>query len=194
MSESETETEIHRERQTDREMPPLQLVFTHRSLALPASSHLAIQSPLLLHRWYRYILGVSASTDPRVPAPGLFGPFVTWDVNGWNGDYTLDYNYEAAFYGVFGSNHPELAVTYFPAVSDGVPAARRGAASLAAAHNITTCSVNATHFNAHITPWGGGDYDEDWVRSVTGGHGVHSGVHVPISVLKPSTKEWILVY
>ena len=38
----------------------------------------------------QYGLGVSASSDPEVPAPGLFGPFVTWDVNGWNGDYTLD--------------------------------------------------------------------------------------------------------
>jgi hypothetical protein len=67
---------------------------------------------------------------------------------------------KAAFYGAFGSNHPELAESYFSAVVDGVPAARRGAAALAAAHNITTCSVNATHFNAHITPWGYGDYDE----------------------------------
>jgi hypothetical protein len=38
----------------------------------------------------QYILAISSSTDPRVPAPGLFGPFVTWDVNGWNGDYTLE--------------------------------------------------------------------------------------------------------
>ena len=36
------------------------------------------------------------------------GPWVNWDVNGWNGDYTLDYNFEATFYGVYGSNHPEL--------------------------------------------------------------------------------------
>ena len=120
--------------------------------------------PLIEHMWLgaQYILGVSASSDPRVPAPGLFGPFVTWDVNGWNGDYTLDYNFEATFYGAFGSNHGGLAEGYFQAVLDGLPAARRGAAARAAAHNITDCVPGAAHFNAHIAPWGFGDYDEEW--------------------------------
>ena len=76
------------------------------------------------------------------------------------------YNFEAAFYGVFGSNHPELAASYFRAVVDGVPAARRGAAARFASRSLGNCSTNATHFNAHISPWGFGDYDDGWEDQV----------------------------
>lgn len=50
-----------------------------------------------LWRGAQYILASSASpaVDAATPAPGLGGPFVTSDNSGWNGDYTLDYNYEA---------------------------------------------------------------------------------------------------
>ena len=69
--------------------------------------------------------------DPNVPAPGLFGPFVTSDNNGWNGDYTLDYNYEATMYGVFGTGHHHQANSYWKPVVDAIPAAARGAAARA---------------------------------------------------------------
>ena len=91
----------------------------------------------------------------------MFGPWVGWDVVGWNGDYTLDYNYEATFYGVYSSNHPELASSYFRAVVDAMGAARRGAAERASALNLT-CASSSLHYNAHIGPWGAGDYDESW--------------------------------
>ena len=45
----------------------------------------------------------------KLPPPGLYGPFATGDYAFWNGDFTLDYNQEAQYYGVFSSNHQELA-------------------------------------------------------------------------------------
>lgn len=44
--------------------------------------------------------------------PGLFGNFITDDFFPWKGDYHLNYNYEAPYYCVFSSNHPELAIGY----------------------------------------------------------------------------------
>lgn len=40
--------------------------------------------------------------------PGLFGNFVTDDFFPWAGDYHMNYNYEAPYYCIFSSNHPEL--------------------------------------------------------------------------------------
>lgn len=44
--------------------------------------------------------------------PGLFGNFITDDFFPWSGDYHMNYNYEAPYYCVFSSNHPELANGY----------------------------------------------------------------------------------
>ena len=51
----------------------------------------------------------------------------------WLGsDYTLDYNYEASYYGVYASGHPELTQLYWQPIIDGVAPALRGAVSRAA--------------------------------------------------------------
>lgn len=125
----------------------------------------------------QYILASSASpaVDKNTPAPGLGGPFVTSDNSGWNGDYTLDYNYEATYYGAYASGHPELAQLYWQPMIDGMAAARRGAQDRAKANNLTMCAPTALHFNAHISPWGYGDFDEHW-ESTSGQHMMWNGV------------------
>lgn len=50
--------------------------------------------------------------------PGLFGNFVTDDFFPWSGDYHMNYNYEAPYYCVFSSNHPELAIGYMTPLED----------------------------------------------------------------------------
>ena len=50
--------------------------------------------------------------------PGLFGNFVTDDFFPWAGDYHLNYNYEAPYYCIFSSNHPELFDGYMTPVND----------------------------------------------------------------------------
>ena len=42
--------------------------------------------------------------------PGLFGTCVTREIPAWSGDYHLNYNFVAPFYGLFSSNHIEQAV------------------------------------------------------------------------------------
>jgi hypothetical protein len=57
-----------------------------------------------------YVLG--ASSRPGKPAPSLWGNFLTTDNAGWGGRYFMNYNEEAPYYGVFSSNHADLAEPY----------------------------------------------------------------------------------
>ncbi len=50
--------------------------------------------------------------------PGLFGNFITDDFTPWAGDYHMNYNYEAPYYCVFSSNHPELFEGYMEPLND----------------------------------------------------------------------------
>ncbi|MBR5263020.1 MAG: hypothetical protein IKV49_04275, partial [Clostridia bacterium] len=50
--------------------------------------------------------------------PGLFGNFITDDFFPWAGDYHMNYNYEAPYYCVFASNHPELFEGYMAPIHD----------------------------------------------------------------------------
>ncbi|MBO5858514.1 MAG: hypothetical protein J6R20_01910 [Clostridia bacterium] len=50
--------------------------------------------------------------------PGLFGNFITDDFFPWAGDYHMNYNYEAPYYCVFSSNHPELFDGYMTPVNE----------------------------------------------------------------------------
>jgi hypothetical protein len=57
-----------------------------------------------------YVLG-SSSRPGHLP-PSLWSNFLTTDNAGWGGRYFMNYNEEAPYYGVFSSNHPELAEPY----------------------------------------------------------------------------------
>jgi hypothetical protein len=57
-----------------------------------------------------YVLG--CSSRPGKLAPSLWGNFVTTDNAEWGGRYFMNYNEEAPFYGVFSSNHADLAQPY----------------------------------------------------------------------------------
>lgn len=50
--------------------------------------------------------------------PGLFGNFITDDFFPWAGDYHMNYNFEAPYYCVFASNHPELFNGYMEPVNE----------------------------------------------------------------------------
>jgi hypothetical protein len=67
----------------------------------------------VLHNYYYgslYVLG--ASSRPGKLPPSLWSNFVTTDNAAWGGRYFMNYNEEAPFYGVFSSNHAELAEPY----------------------------------------------------------------------------------
>ena len=77
-----------------------------------AASLVQIGDPVLEQRYYlsNYVMG-SGSRDPEFPQ-GLFGLWTTDDDPRWAGDYHLNYNYQAQFYGLYSCNHIEQADTF----------------------------------------------------------------------------------
>ncbi len=77
-----------------------------------SKSWVEIGDPLVEQRYYlsNYVMG-SCCRDLEFP-PGIFGSWVTVDHPEWHGDYHLNYNYQAPFYGLYSGNHIEQANTY----------------------------------------------------------------------------------
>lgn len=68
-----------------------------------------IDDPVLEKAYYQslYTMG-AASRDPRFP-PAIFGIWVTTDTPAWAGDYHLNYNHMAPFYGLYSANRLDQA-------------------------------------------------------------------------------------
>lgn len=86
--------------------------------------------------WYgsQYIMACSAKKDRF--APGIFGPFITTEHANWGSDFHLNYNFEAAWWGVFSSNHVELAEPYDRPLLEYMPKSRQNARELLGCRGI----------------------------------------------------------
>ena len=84
--------------------------------------------------------------------PGLYGPWSTIDNPGWHGDFTIDYNYEAIFYGVMSSNHPEMMRSYPNPMLSYAPLAAEYAATKSKL--ILGHACPGLHFPDVLAPWG----------------------------------------
>ena len=62
--------------------------------------------------YYGSLYLFACSSAPGHIAPGLWGNFITSTGMAWNGDYTLDYNYEAPYWAAYPTNHLALADNY----------------------------------------------------------------------------------
>ena len=92
----------------------------------------------------QYVLGCSSRAG-KVP-PGLAGP---WHLNGpicWSNKYTLDYNFESVWWGVYSSNRAELALPYYDVILKLIPEGRR----LAREHG-----TKGVLFSVNAHAWGG---------------------------------------
>jgi|GEM_PF-259609 len=68
-------------------------------------SHVELGDALLEQRYYlsNYVLG--SCCRPTEFPPAIFGPWLNAEHPAWEGDYHLNYNYQAPFYGLYSSNH-----------------------------------------------------------------------------------------
>eukprot|EP00756_Hemistasia_phaeocysticola_P054219 Hpha_TRINITY_DN30150_c0_g1::TRINITY_DN30150_c0_g1_i1::g.110591::m.110591 len=115
--------------------------WSRSSISLPADG-------LIERFWYgsQYLRGCAARANKA--APGLWGPWVFGDAANWHGDFTLNYNYEATFYGAASSNQLDVSAAQFAPYLEQVPNGRRDAA-------FYNCSAGgAIHFTGHIAPHG----------------------------------------
>ena len=95
-----------------------------------SKSFVEIGDPLIEKYYYgsHYIMA-SCSRNRDFP-PSLFGNWITTDAPSWQADYHLNYNHEAPWWGVFSSNHAELADPYDTPILDYMPIARDNARRL----------------------------------------------------------------
>lgn len=111
--------------------------------------------------WYgaQYVLACTSSTDSSVPAPALYGVFATSSGCSWNGDFTLDYNAEATYFGIFSSNHVDQFAPYPTTIYNWIKPAQTLAQQQAQTADIT-CPNTTLHYACHLAPWGYQSYDE----------------------------------
>ena len=62
--------------------------------------------------WYGSLYVLASCSKQGNVAPGLWGNWITSTNMGWQGDYTLDYNYQAPFWAAFPTNHVDLSDPY----------------------------------------------------------------------------------
>ncbi|WP_314591857.1 glycosyl hydrolase family 95 catalytic domain-containing protein [Paenibacillus terrigena] len=77
-----------------------------------AKSSIEIGDELLEKFWYGSHYIMACCSRNKSFAPGLFGSWITTDNPAWAGDYHLNYNYQAPWWGVYSSNHIELSEPY----------------------------------------------------------------------------------
>ncbi len=107
--------------------------------------------------WYvqQYLLACCSKAGKV--APGLFGNWIATDSSPWHGDYHLDYNFQQTFWGVYSSNHIELAYPYYEAILDILPMARREARDIyncrGAKYPIVSFPIRLEENPYPVFPW-----------------------------------------
>lgn len=108
-------------------------------------SSLEIPDKEIERRWYAALYVMASCSREGKVAPGLWGNWITTDHPLWHGDYHLNYNFQAPYYIVYSSNHPELSLPFYQAIWQSVPNGR----AMAKRHGW-----KGVHFPVSIGPWG----------------------------------------
>lgn len=83
-------------------------------------SSIAVSDTVLMKAYYQGLYTMAAcSRDPKFP-PGIFG-WTSTDYPMWNGDYHLNYNFQAPFYGLVSANRLQQAATHDAPLLDFIP-------------------------------------------------------------------------
>jgi len=75
-----------------------------------SKSNITIADSVLQKAYYQGLYTMAACSRDKIFPPGLFG-WVTTDTPNWNGDYHLNYNFQAPFYGLYTANRMEQGET-----------------------------------------------------------------------------------
>ena len=110
-----------------------------------AKSFIEIPDKEIERRWYAALYVMASCSREGKVAPGLWGNWITTDRPAWHGDYHLNYNFQAPYYIVYSSNHPELSLPFYQAIWQSVPNGN----AMARRHGW-----KGVHFPVSIGPWG----------------------------------------
>ena len=121
-------------------------------------SFIQIQDKTIEKQFYASLYLLASTSRAGEEPGGLWGSWIMTDVF-WNGDYTLNYNFETPFYAAFPTNHVELADSYDKPVLDWLPHAQAAA---------TSHGWKGAFYRVHIGPLpnGSGDTSEHNQKSI----------------------------
>jgi alpha-L-fucosidase 2 len=114
-----------------------------------SQSYIEIPDKTIEKEYYGSLYLLASVSRANTAPPGLWGPWVE-EMPAWNGDYTLNYNYETPFYAAFPTNHVALADSFDAPVINWVP----NAEGLAASNGWT-----GAFYRVHIGPLPNGSND-----------------------------------
>lgn len=77
-----------------------------------SKSYVEIPDKTVQSWWYGSLYVLASCSRAGNVAPGLWGNWITSTHMAWQGDYTLDYNYQAPFWAAYPTNHVSLADPY----------------------------------------------------------------------------------
>jgi hypothetical protein len=123
------------------------------------SSFVEIADKKIEKQWYGSLYLLASTSRQGEAAPGLWGDWIS-DNPAFNGDYTLNYNYEVPFMMALPSNHVELTQAYDKPVLDWIPNAQAEA---------TTNGWTGAYYRVHIGPLPNGSADKnEWNQKSLG--------------------------
>jgi guanyl-specific ribonuclease Sa len=109
-----------------------------------SKSYVQIPDQQIQNYWYASLYLLACCSTSNAPPPGIWGNFVTANNMAWQGDYTLDYNYESPFLGPMACNHMELTDNYDKPLLE-----QMGRGQAAAADNFGTGNTGV-YFPVHL--------------------------------------------
>ncbi len=147
-------------------------------------SFVEIPDKAVMENWYGSIYDLAVCSRGDCPPPGLWYNFGRGMNSPWDGDYTLDYNYQAPFWAGLSTNHFELTDNYDPLLLDHISRGRSIAENAwrmnpagqprtledyiaernAAPHNPNPTSYKGIYLYTHLIPLPGwsNDYGTFW--------------------------------
>lgn len=83
-------------------------------------SSVVIEDTVLLKAYYQGLYTMAACSRDKDFPPGIFG-WTTTDTPAWNGDYHLNYNFQAPFYSLYTANRLQQAIPHDAPLLDFMP-------------------------------------------------------------------------
>ena len=122
--------------------------WSQSSISLPSE-------PLIEFYWHAAQYALGSSSRPGKTAPGLYGPWVTNDLPAWHGDYTMDYNQQAIYYGAHSSNRAAQTTPEVDLLMGYLPGAAGGARDLMQKFKKSCVDDDpGLTFPSHLGPYG----------------------------------------
>lgn len=97
---------------SSRQLAKLNREHTAWWLAYWEKSYVSIPYPDIEKQYYVSLYGMGSCSRQKDFPPSIFGTWITCERPNWNGDYHLNYNHMAPYYGLYSANRIEQAEPY----------------------------------------------------------------------------------